>query len=240
MGKGVAKEILVAGGKALLVSRDMTKLTAAAEELKAAMAAEKIELAEDAVKVATLDVSDEAAVKAFFDAVTPGSLHHLVSTVGASSRCNDLCAEDGYVKFVKQFQLKVFAQAIAVSFGASKLADGGCIVLVSGALSRRPGKGSAALAAANAAVEALAKALANDLGPRLRVNCLSPGLTDTEMWDALPPHIKAGILEEFAKEVPAGRAGTKEDVGHAVRFLLENSWVTGSVLDVDGGAVIRT
>jgi NAD(P)-dependent dehydrogenase (short-subunit alcohol dehydrogenase family) len=110
---------------------------------------------------------------------------------------------------------------------------------VSGALAKRPGKGSAALAAANAAVEVLGKGLAVDFGPRLRVNVISPGLTDTEVWANLPPQAKAGMLAGFGKEVPCGRAGVPSDIGHAIGFLLQNTWMTGTVLDVDGGAVVR-
>lgn len=126
-----------------------------------------------------------------------------------------------------------------ISFGAEKVADGGSIVMVSGALTKRPGKGSAALAAANAAVEVLGRSLANDLGPRLRVNTVSPGLVDTEIWAKMPAGVKEGMLAGFGKEVPCGRAGVPSDIGHAIRFLLESSWTTGTVLDVDGGAAIR-
>lgn len=130
-------------------------------------------------------------------------------------------------------------QMAAVSFGAPILADGGSITLVSGALSKRPGKGSTALAVANAALEAAVKGLANDLGPRLRVNCVSPGLVDTEIWDGMPPERKAGMLAGFGAAIPAGRAGRPEDIGSAILFTITNTWMTGTTLDLDGGAAVR-
>jgi NAD(P)-dependent dehydrogenase (short-subunit alcohol dehydrogenase family) len=139
----------------------------------------------------------------------------------------------------QQFDMKFFAQLSAVSYGAEKLADGGSIVLTTGALAKRPGKGSTALATANAALDNIVKGLANDLGPRLRVNSVSPGLTDTEIWSTLPVTVKEGMLAGFGASIPAGRAGRSDDVGHAIRFLLENDFVTGTVIDVDGGAAIR-
>lgn len=164
-----------------------------------------------------------------------------------------------------------------VSYGADKLADGGSIVLTSGALSRRPGKGSTALAIANASLEAAVKVvspqnaflhatvfdlqfltsssclcpscrpatshslqgLAHDLGPRLRANCVSPGLTNTEMWAGMPEEKRRGMLEGFGSTLPLKRAGESSDVGDAIAFLLTASYSTGITLDVDGGAVIR-
>jgi NAD(P)-dependent dehydrogenase (short-subunit alcohol dehydrogenase family) len=59
------------------------------------------------------------------------------------------------------------------------------------------------------------------------------------MWDKLPAESKAAMLAGFGARIPAGRAGTGADVGAAVRYLVEASWVTGTVLDVDGGAAVR-
>lgn len=126
-----------------------------------------------------------------------------------------------------------------VSYGADKLSDGGSIVLTSGALSRRPGKGSTALAVANAALEAAVKGLANDLGPRLRVNCVSPGLTNTEMWAAMPAEKREGMLKGFGATLPLKRSGEIDDVGTAILCLLVSGYTTGATFDVDGGATIR-
>lgn len=135
--------------------------------------------------------------------------------------------------------MKFFAQLAAVSYGAPRLADGGSIVLTTGALAKRPGKGNTALAVANAALDNMVKGLANDLGPRLRINTVSPGLTDTEMWNGMPPETKAAMLAGFGKTVPLGRAGKVDDVAHAILFLLENEYITGTTIDLDGGASIR-
>ena len=130
--------------------------------------------------------------------------------------------------------------AIQLASGVEKMADGGSVVLTSGALSRRPGKGSSALGSCNAALEAIVKGLANDLGPRVRVNCVSPGLTNTEMWAGLPAEKREGMLVGFGSKLPLKRAGESEDVGDAIAMLLCASYTTGMVFDCDGGATIRS
>lgn len=166
-------------------------------------------------------------------------MNHLIVTVGPGAGASSVVGSEGFAGLRRQFDLKFFAQMACVSYGAPVLADGGSIVLFSGALAKRLGRGSTALATANAALDAAVRGLANDLGPRLRVCSLSPGLVDTEMWDKLPAAAKAGMLAGFGSKIPAGRAGTGPDIGAAVRFLVESPWVTGTVLDVDGGAAVR-
>jgi NAD(P)-dependent dehydrogenase (short-subunit alcohol dehydrogenase family) len=234
MGKGAAKAIVGRGGTAWIVGRDATKLKTAAAEVSGGNGDDTPQ-----VKTSSLDVLDAAAVGDFFASLPNGSIHGIVNTIGPSAGASSVLGQSGLDGLRRQFDMKFFAQVATISLGAEKIADGGSIVLCSGALSRRPGAGSAALAAANAACEAIVKALANDLGPRLRVNCVSPGLTNTEMWAGMPIERREGMLKGFGSSLPLGRAGESDDVGHAVAFLLENTYVTGTTLDVDGGAVIR-
>ena len=84
----------------------------------------------------------------------------------------------------------------------SPLADGGSITFVAGVLNRRPGKNCAPLAATNGALEGLTRSLALDLGPRLRVNCMSPGFCDTERFDHMDAERKAAMLANTAASLP--------------------------------------
>jgi NAD(P)-dependent dehydrogenase (short-subunit alcohol dehydrogenase family) len=85
------------------VGRDPAKLDAAKAEILASHPGGD-------VRTASLDVTDEAAVEAFFDRVPAGSVHHLVATVGASASASDITGKDGFAKLKKQFDLKFFAQ----------------------------------------------------------------------------------------------------------------------------------
>ena len=92
--------------------------------------------------------------------------------------------------------------------------------------------------AAKAGLIGLTKALAKEVGlSGIRVNCVAPGVIDTEMNAALPPE----ILNELKEETPLNAIGRGEDVAKSVWFLAseESSFVTGQVLSVNGGFVIN-
>jgi NAD(P)-dependent dehydrogenase (short-subunit alcohol dehydrogenase family) len=83
------------------------------------------------------------------------------------------------------------------------------------------------------------RALALELGPRLRVNCFSPGFMDTERFDHMEANDRAAMLESTAQSLPLNRVGQAQDAGQALYFLMSNQFTTGIVLDCDGGHQIR-
>ena len=123
--------------------------------------------------------------------------------------------------------------------GAPRLADGGGVVLFSGVLSRRPGVNCSPLAVCNGAIEGLVRSLALELGPRLRVNCFSPGFVDTERFDHMPPERREAMLASTASSLPLERVGAPEDAGLALHFLMQSAYTTGAILDCDGGHQVR-
>ncbi len=93
----------------------------------------------------------------------------------------------------------------------------------------------AAYSATKGAVIALTKALAKELGPSgIRVNCVSPGLILTDMCANLDEE----TLSCMAQETPLGRNGEAEDVAKAIEYLADAEFVTGNVLNVNGGFVV--
>ena len=113
----------------------------------------------------------------------------------------------------------------------------GSIVTISSMWGVTGGSCEAPYSAAKAGVIGLTKALAKELGPSgIRVNCVAPGAVQTEMTAFLTPEDR----DALADETPLGRMGTPEEVADAIFFLAsqESRFVTGQVLQADGGMVI--
>jgi 3-oxoacyl-[acyl-carrier protein] reductase len=113
----------------------------------------------------------------------------------------------------------------------------GSIVTVSSMWGVTGGSCEVAYSAAKAGVIGLTKALAKELGPsHIRVNCVAPGVIDTEMNGALDEQ----AMEWLEEETPLGRIGRGEDVARSILFLAgeEASFITGQVLQTNGGIVI--
>ena len=109
-----------------------------------------------------------------------------------------------------------------------------CRTFVTGGAVLRPPRHAAMVVAAFAAVEALSRALAIELGS-LRVNTIRPGYTDSEMWSGVPPGERDRLRQMVAATVPVGRMGAPDDIAHAAVFLMTNRQTTGAVLEVSGG-----
>ena len=112
----------------------------------------------------------------------------------------------------------------------------GAIVTVSSMWGRVGASCEVAYSASKAAVIGLTRALAKELGPSgVRVNCIAPGVIDTDMVQVLGSE----VLRDLAEQTPLGRLGAPQDIANAVAFLVSEkaSFITGQVLTVDGAFV---
>ena len=179
------------------------------------------------------DVADVQAVKAAFDKIPEVDI--LV--------CNAGIAHYGLMSMVDEETWdRVFAVNVKGIYHCVNAAtpsflrkQAGSVVTVSSMWGQVGASCEVAYSASKGAVIALTKALAQELGPSgIRVNCVAPGVILTDMC--------AGYSEEdlqaLANETPLGRNGQPEDVAKAIAFLLEAEFITGHVLNVDGGFVI--
>ena len=113
----------------------------------------------------------------------------------------------------------------------------GRIVTISSAAAVRPRKMQIHYATAKAGVIAFTRCCAEAFGPHnVRINCVAPGLIDTEMAQVLPPAMRQVVVDQ----TPMGRLGTAEEIASVIRFLLsdESSFMTGHTLGVSGGRIM--
>ena len=140
--------------------------------------------------------------------------------------------------FHKQFDLNVLGLVLASQQAAKAFgSDGGSIVNISSVVATLAPPATAVYSATKAAVNAITRSLAQELGPRkIRVNAVNPGMVETEGTHG------AGITEsDFRKQIeaqtPLGRIGQPQDIAPAVVFLAspDASWITGETLYISGG-----
>ena len=202
IGLGAAQAALEAGASVLVASRSAEKVETAVARLGAGASGRR------------LDTTDEAGVEAFFAGEAPFD-HVVVSAAKTKvAAVRELPLADAYQSMNTKFW---GAYRIA---RAAKFADGGSLTFVSGFLSIRPKKGAAIQGAINAALEGLTRGLALELAP-VRVNCVSPGLVMTEMYDGLAGDARQSMFDGAAARLPAGLVGT---LGH---IAVQNS-ISGS------------
>jgi NAD(P)-dependent dehydrogenase (short-subunit alcohol dehydrogenase family) len=177
-----------------------------------------------------VDVTDESSVRHLFAGV--GELDHLLVTASPGSPGRfldqDLAAARTFMDG------KFFGSWLAARQAAPRMRPGGSITFVTGAAVVRPPAYGSMIVAAFAAVEALTRALALELGP-LRVNSIRPGYTDSDMWSYLAPAERDDLRRRVAHAMPVGRMGTPEDIADTALFLMANPQVTGAVVEVSGG-----
>jgi len=140
--------------------------------------------------------------------------------------------------FHKMFDLNVLglilsSQEAAKHFGP----EGGSIVNISSIASTLAPANTTVYSATKAAVDAVTKALANELGPRkIRVNAINPGMVDTEGFRAAGIH-ESEMRKQTEAQTPLGRIGRPQDIGPAAVFFAssDSAWITGETLYISGG-----
>lgn len=177
------------------------------------------------------NVLDGAAVEALLNDLGPIDI--LVSAATGGGRAIGPFLEmdmDGY----KSSFDKLWGYANVVRYGANHVKDGGSITLVSGAPARNCRPGQIALSSVGGAVEAMVRAVAREVAPRIRINVVSPGTIDTPMVAVQGAERKA-LYDKMTQGNLVPRAGTAEEVAEGILFVIKNDFVTGTTVDVDGG-----
>lgn len=226
IGFAVAQLLATRGDHIILAGRHHDKLERACQQLQATgTTAESV----------ILDITDEAQIDSLGQSLEP--VDNIVVTAGSQAPGGAFTSLD--LSAAKQaFDAKFWGSLAIARHLAGKIKPGGTLTLTSGFLARRTVPGTLVKTTMNAALEAAVKMLAKELSP-LRVNAISPGLTDTEAYSGMLPEARQQMLVRAAENLPARRYGRAEDLAKGYRFVIENPFVTGSVVDIEGGALVN-
>ena len=131
---------------------------------------------------------------------------------------------------------KLWGYTNVVRYGTKHLKDNGNIVLVSGSPARKCRPGQIAISSVGGAVEAFARGIAPEIAPK-RINIVSPGIIDTPM-SPLQGKEREDYYNNTTKNNLIPRAGTPDEVATGIIFAIENEFITGTTIDIDGGWLI--
>lgn len=184
-------------------------------------------------EVRQADTHDVAGLEAVFKEA--GSIDHLVSAAVGGERTLKPFLDQTEDQFKAAFD-KLWGYGKVVRTGASYLAEDGSITLVSGSPARKIKPAQSALSCVGAAVENMVRCLAVELAP-IRVNVVSPGTVDTAMFDWMGTE-KQAKLQALTSTHLIKRAGGPEEVAAGILFVMQNAFVTGTTVDVDGGRLL--
>lgn len=224
--------LIVGGTKGIGRATAVAALSAGATVTATGRSAESLAKLPDGIAGAVLDFTDPTSVAAL--AETLGSVDHVVLSASDAVAWGGF-SEVGEDALRAAFDAKFWGYWRMIRAVAPKLSAQGSITLVTGAAARAALPGTSGLAAVNGALEAMARVLAVELAPR-RVNTVSPGMTATEAYAGLPEEARKGMFAATAAKLPAGRIGAPEDIAQAILLAAANPFLTGTTLDVDGGA----
>lgn len=219
IGKAIAKTAIQNDANVIIIGRSLDKLQQTATEIGGN------------IQTLSLDITDTNAVNKSFSEI--GAIDHLVISGyhAQSGSFNDLDFQQAKNSFDQKFWA-IYAVAKYAQVNST-----GSIIFFSGLFTRKPSKGYSTISIVNGAIEAFARYLAIELSP-IRVNVISPGLTDTPAYSGMPAEMRQAYFENLKNSLPAKKIGQSEDIANLALMMMTNTYLTGTIIDIDGGAML--
>ena len=238
IGKGVAAAISSAGGNAVLVGRNADRLAAAAEEMTAQAGD-----GAGSVIYQPADVTNEDEVSRMVEAATAwhGRLNGVVHCAGGSETIGPITQVDSDA-WRRTVDLNVNGSMYVLKHSAREMVrgGGGSFVGISSIAASNTHRWFGAYGVSKSAIDHLMQLGADELGASwVRVNSIRPGLIRTDLVAVVLDSPE--LSEDYRVSTPLPRVGEVSDIANAAVFLLSDaaSWITGQVINVDGGQLVR-
>lgn len=241
IGFGVAEAALEHGAHLVISSSNQSKLDKTVERLKEAY---PTQTQKQIITTHVCDLSDaanlDANFEALFQAATVGGikLNHVVTTAGDALQLPpltgitaDVVQTGMHVRFVAPAVMAKYIQKYVENSPASSF------TMTGGVRGRKPAPGWSLATAVSTAAEGLARGLALDLKP-IRVNVVSPGAVHTELFSLFPKEQLDVMLQMFKDGTTTDTVGRPEDLAESYIYLMKDQFVTGSVIESNGGALL--
>ena len=236
IGKGAAAVLVGAGARVMIVGRNADKLAAAVADIEATGS-------EGSVRYEPADVTNEDETARAVEAATAwsGRLNGAVHCAGGSETIGPITQIDSDA-WRRTVDLNVNGTMYVLKHAAREMVrgGGGSFVAISSIASSNTHRWFGAYGPTKSAVDNLMKLAADELGPSwVRVNSIRPGLIRTDL--VAPVMQTPGVLGDYQVNTPLPRVGEADDVAMLALFLLSDaaSWITGQVINVDGGQSLR-
>jgi len=182
-----------------------------------------------------VDVSKEEEIKQAFEKIK--SVDVLINNAGiAELSALEKTSSESMNRMVDVNFKGVFWMS---KYAISKINSNGCIINIASICAFKNFEGYGIYSATKAAVVSITKTLALELAERkIRVNAISPGATDTPIWEKMYDKDAKEEMEETGKSSPSRRVGKPEEIANAAVFICENDFLNGENLIIDGGLTI--
>ena len=238
IGKGVAAAIVASGGNAVLVGRNAERLASVTDELNS-----KAGDGDGSVIYEPADVTDEDEVGRMVEAATAwhGRLNGVVHCAGGSETIGPITQVDSDA-WRRTVDLNVNGTMYVLKHSAREMVrgGGGSFVGISSIAASNTHRWFGPYGVSKSAIDHMMMLAADELGPSwVRVNSIRPGLIRTDM--VAPITDSPELSEDYRSCTPLPRVGEAEDIANMAMFLLSDAagWVTGQVINVDGGHLLR-
>ena len=237
IGKGVAAGLVAAGASVMIVGRNPDRLAGAVKEIESSAAGS------GSIRYEPADITNEEEATRAVDAVTAwhGRLHGVVHCAGGSETIGPITQVDSQL-WRRAIDLNVNGTMYVLKHSAREMVrgGGGSFVGISSIAASNTHRWFGAYGVSKSALDHMMQLAADELGASwVRVNSIRPGLIRTEL--VAPVLESPELSEDYRLCTPLPRPGEVEDVANLAMFLLSDaaSYVTGQVINVDGGLMLR-